>query len=185
MGQAAGPVAASFHNLAEITGIIVPLMVPQGAVEPFSRCCNRFSDNVHRCCESNRPERFEGTDSYQDYWEWEIFGLIDLAPEDLDEEEAMRLTQRMMISRFTLNDMYKQMEMMSKVGTIDKLLSFLPSGMLGGGGYEQIPKQEMQKNLDKYLAIMDSMTSNEKTTPFVEGQEFAGCKGSCSRERCS
>ena len=71
----------------------------------------------------------------------DIQGLIDLAPEDLDEEEAMRLTQRMMTGRFTLNDMYKQMEMMSKVGTIDKLLSFLPSGMLGGmGGYEQIPK---------------------------------------------
>ena len=39
----------------------------------------------------------------------DIRGLIDLAPEDLDEEEAMRLTQRLMSGRFTLNDMYKQM----------------------------------------------------------------------------
>ena len=54
----------------------------------------------------------------------DIRGLIDLAPEDMDEEEAMRITQRMMTGRFTLNDMYSQMEMMSKVGTIDKLLSF-------------------------------------------------------------
>ena len=38
----------------------------------------------------------------------------------------------MMSGRFTLNDMYKQMEMMSKVGTIDKLMSFLPGNMLGG-----------------------------------------------------
>ena len=44
----------------------------------------------------------------------DIRGLIDLAPEDLDEEEAMRLfTQRLMSGRFTLNDMYKQMEMMA------------------------------------------------------------------------
>ena len=48
-----------------------------------------------------------------------------LAPEDLDEEEALRLTQRLMSGRFTLNGVFKQMEMMSKVGTIDKLMSFL------------------------------------------------------------
>ena len=42
----------------------------------------------------------------------DIRGLIDIAPDALDQEEAMRLTERMMSGRFTLNDMYKQMEMM-------------------------------------------------------------------------
>ena len=96
----------------------------------------------------------------------DIQGLIDLAPEDLDEEEAMRLTQRMMSGRFTLNDMYKQMEMMSKVGTIDKLMSFLPGNMLGGlGGMSKTQKQQMQSNLDRYRTIMDSMTAWEKNEP--------------------
>ena len=31
----------------------------------------------------------------------DIKGLIDLAPEDLDEQEAMRLTKRLMSVRFT------------------------------------------------------------------------------------
>ena len=39
---------------------------------------------------------------------WATFGSHDLAPEDMDQEEAMRLTQRLMSGRFTLNDMYKQ-----------------------------------------------------------------------------
>ena len=96
----------------------------------------------------------------------DIQGLIDLAPEDLDEEEAMRLTQRMMSGRFTLNDMYKQMEMMSKVGTIDKLMSFLPGNMLGGlGGMSKSQKHAMQGNLDRYRTIMDSMTGWEKNEP--------------------
>ena len=84
----------------------------------------------------------------------------------MDEEEAMRITQRMMSGRFTLNDMYSQMEMMSKVGTIDKLLSFLPSGMFGGmGAMGKNQKEAMQANLDRYQVIMDSMTTYEKDEP--------------------
>ena len=87
----------------------------------------------------------------------DIQGLIDLAPEDMDEEEAMRLTQRLMSGRFTLNDMYKQMEMMAKVGTIDKLMSFLPGSMLGGmGAMSKGQKEAMQGNL---TAIVPSWTA--------------------------
>ena len=56
--------------------------------------------------------------------------------------------------------MYKQMEMMSKVGTIDKLMSFLPGSMLGGmGAMSKNQKEAMQGNLDRYRTIMDSMTA--------------------------
>ena len=82
----------------------------------------------------------------------------------MDEEEAMRLTQRLMSGRFTLNDMYKQMEMMAKVGTIDKLMSFLPGSMFGGlGGMSKSQKEAMQGNLDRYRTIMDSMTAWKRT----------------------
>ena len=98
----------------------------------------------------------------------DIQGLIDLAPEDMDEIEAMRLTQRMMSGRFTLNDMYTQMDMMSKIGTLDKFLSFLPAGMFGGmGQMSRKQKEEMQGNLERYRTIMDSMTEHEKNNPQV------------------
>jgi signal recognition particle subunit SRP54 len=97
----------------------------------------------------------------------DIKGLIDLAPEDLDQEEAIRLTQRLMSGRFTLTDMYTQMEMMSKIGTVDRILSHLPDGMFGMGSMSAGQKKQMQGNLARYRVIMDSMTQHEKDEPLV------------------
>ena len=98
----------------------------------------------------------------------DIKGLIDLAPDDIDEQEAMRLTQRLMSGRFTLTDMYAQMEMMSKIGTLDKVLSHLPDTMFGGmGNMSMSQKRQMQANLEKFRVIMDSMTQEEKDEPLL------------------
>jgi signal recognition particle subunit SRP54 len=98
----------------------------------------------------------------------DIKGLIDLAPDDLDEQEAMRLAQRLMSGRFTLTDMYAQMEMMSKIGTLDKVLSHLPDTMFGGMGNMSVAqKRHMQSNLVKYRVVMDSMTQEEKDDPLL------------------
>ena len=170
VGQSAGPVAASFHDLAGITGIIITKLDGTarggGALSAVAATGSPImyigvGERV------NDLERFEGDRFISRLLGMgDIRGLIDLAPEDMDEEEAMRLTQRMMSGRFTLNDMYKQMEMMSKVGTIDKLMSFLPSGMFGGmGAMGKAQKLEMQSNLDRFQVIMDSMTTFEKNEP--------------------
>jgi len=170
VGQAAGKVAQTFHDLVGVTGTIVTKL--DGTA--------RGGGALSAVATTGAPIVFVGEgEQVKDLEKFEsdrfisrllgmgdIQGLIDLAPEDLDEEEAMRLTQRMMSGRFTLNDMYKQMEMMSKVGTIDKLMSFLPGNMLGGlGGMSKSQKQAMQGNLDSYRTIMDSMTAWEKNEP--------------------
>ena len=170
VGQAAGPVAASFHQLAGVTGIVVTKL--DGTARgggALSAVAATGAPIVHIGVGEKVAdlEKFESDRFISRLLGMgDIKGLIDLAPEDLDEEEAMRLTQRMMSGRFTLNDMYKQMEMMSKVGTIDKLMSFLPGNMLGGlGGMSKTQKQQMQSNLDRYRTIMDSMTAWEKNEP--------------------
>ena len=170
VGQAAGPVAASFHQLAGVTGIVVTKL--DGTARgggALSAVAATGAPIVHIGVGEKVAdlEKFESDRFISRLLGMgDIQGLIDLAPEDLDEEEAMRLTQRMMSGRFTLNDMYKQMEMMSKVGTIDKLMSFLPGNMLGGlGGMSKSQKHAMQANLDRYRTIMDSMTAWEKNEP--------------------
>ena len=170
VGQAAGPVAASFHQLAGVTGIVVTKL--DGTARgggALSAVAATGAPIVHIGVgeKISDLEKFESDRFISRLLGMgDIQGLIDLAPEDLDEEEAMRLTQRMMSGRFTLNDMYKQMEMMSKVGTIDKLMSFLPGNMLGGlGGMSKSQKHAMQDNLDRYRTIMDSMTAWEKNEP--------------------
>ena len=170
VGQAAGPVAASFHNLAGVTGIVITKL--DGTARgggALSAVAATGAPIVH----IGVGERIQDLEKFESdrfisrlLGMGDIQGLIDLAPEDMDEEEAMRLTQRLMSGRFTLNDMYKQMEMMSKVGTIDKLMSFLPGSMLGGmGAMSKNQKEAMQANLDRYRTIMDSMTAWEKNEP--------------------
>jgi len=170
VGQAAGPVAASFHDLAGVTGIVITKL--DGTARgggALSAVAATGAPIVHIGVgeQVKDLEKFESDRFISRLLGMgDIQGLIDLAPEDLDQEEAMRLTQRLMSGRFTLNDMYKQMEMMSKVGTIDKLISFLPGSMLGGmGAMSKSQKEAMQANLDRYRTIMDSMTAWEKNEP--------------------
>jgi len=170
VGQAAGPVAASFHSLAGVTGIVITKL--DGTARgggALSAVAATGAPIVHIGTGENVPdlEKFESDRFISRLLGMgDIQGLIDLAPDDMDEEETMRLTQRLMSGRFTLNDMYKQMEMMAKVGTIDKLMSFLPGSMLGGmGAMSKGQKAAMQGNLDRYRTIMDSMTAWEKNEP--------------------
>ena len=172
VGQAAGPVAASFNDLVHVTGVIVTKL--DGTA--------RGGGALSAVATTGSPILFTGEgENVKDIEKFEsdrfisrllgmgdIQGLIDLAPEDMDEIEAMRLTQRMMSGRFTLNDMYTQMDMMSKIGTLDKFLSFLPAGMFGGmSQMSRKQKEEMQGNLERYRTIMDSMTENEKNNPQI------------------
>ena len=172
VGQAAGPVAQTFHDLVGVTGTIITKLdgtargggalsavATTGAPIVFVGEGERIND-----LEKFESDRFIS----RLLGMGDIKGLIDLAPEDMDEQEAMRLTQRLMSGRFTLTDMYAQMEMTSKIGTMDKLLSHLPDSMFGGmNNMSRGQKQQMQNNLDQYRVIMDSMTQEEKDEPVL------------------
>ena len=110
VGQAAGPVAASFHTLAGVTGIVITKL--DGTARgggALSAVAATGAPIVHIGVGENIGdlEKFESDRFISRLLGMgDIQGLIDLAPEDMDEEEAMRLTQRLMSGRFTLNDMY-------------------------------------------------------------------------------
>lgn len=69
-----------------------------------------------------------------------------------------------MTGRFTLADMYQQFESMRKMGPLSKVLSMLP-----GVGYN-LPKEDFdvaEKKMDKWRAIIQSMTPGEREDPRV------------------
>ena len=172
VGQAAGPVAAKFHELVGVTGVIVTKMDGTARGGGALSAVATTGSPIVFIGEGERVEdleRFEGDRFISRLLGMgDIQGLIDLAPEDLDQEEAMRLTERLMSGRFSLNDMSQQMEMMSKIGTVDRILSHLPAGMFGGlGAMGRAQKEQMQGNLERFKVIMDSMTSYEKDEPQV------------------
>ncbi|MEA1993265.1 MAG: signal recognition particle protein Srp54 [Euryarchaeota archaeon] len=78
--------------------------------------------------------------------------------EELDQEFA----EKFMMGKFNLKDMYKQLEMVSNMGSLQKIMQMIP-----GMGFE-IPKDALEtseEKLENYRIIMDSMTEEELETP--------------------
>ena len=172
VGQAAGPVAESFHQLVGVTGTIVTKLDGTARGGGALSAVSTTGAPIVFIGEGERVQDLEKFESDRFISRLlglgDIKGLIDLAPGDLDQEEANRLAQRLMSGRFTLTDMYSQMEMMSKIGSVEKMLSHLPDAMFGGmGSMSTAQKRQMQGNLEKYRVIMDSMTQEEKDTPIL------------------
>ncbi len=96
----------------------------------------------------------------------DIKSLIEKAEETLADEELD--IQSMMMGRFTLKDMYKQLESINKLGPMKQIMQMLPLGGLGA----KIPEDAYQVTGDKlkrYRVLMDSMTEEEMLNPRLIG----------------
>ncbi|OYT72526.1 MAG: signal recognition particle protein [Chloracidobacterium sp. CP2_5A] len=94
----------------------------------------------------------------------DVLSLIEKVQQDVDEAEALRLQQRMLENRFTLEDYRAQLRQVGKLGSLDKLLGMLPDGLLGGMNLRLTPQQSqmMQRKLKETEAIINSMTKQER-----------------------
>ena len=78
-----------------------------------------------------------------------------IKPEDIDVNAMLR-------GKFTLKDMYKQLEAVQKMGTLKQVLSMLPLGVMN------LPSEALDGTADrmkKFRIIMDSMTTEELDEP--------------------
>ncbi|MDZ7687821.1 MAG: signal recognition particle protein Srp54 [Halobacteriales archaeon] len=101
----------------------------------------------------------------------DIRALVDRVEEamhetDVDEEELD--PEKLLSGDFTLRDVYKQMEAMSNMGRLDQVMDMLP-GMGGMGNIkDEMPDdfaEVTEKRMDKFKAVMDSMTDEELDDP--------------------
>jgi len=84
--------------------------------------------------------------------------------EDIIDEETEESLDAIMRGKFTLNELYSQLEAISKMGPMKQILSMIP----GFGG--AIPKEAIhltEQKLKKYKVIMDSMTKEERENPEI------------------
>ena len=93
-----------------------------------------------------------------------LFFAIATGPKGLNEDAMMDTTKKMMSGKFTLKDMYAQMEAMGKMGPLKKIMSLIP-GM--AKMEDQINYEESQKKLAQFKCIMDSMTDEEQEDPSI------------------
>jgi signal recognition particle subunit SRP54 len=101
----------------------------------------------------------------------DIRALVDRVEEAMEEsdiEEEELDPEKLLSGDFTLRDVYKQMEAMGSMGRLDQVMDMIP-GMGGMGALkDEMPEdfaEVTEKRLDKYRAVMDSMTDEELDNP--------------------
>lgn len=94
----------------------------------------------------------------------DVVSLVEKAQEVYDKEEAAKLQQKMAKNTFDLQDYLEQIENMSKMGSVDKLIDMIP-GAKGNVSEEDLNMQEFE--YDK--AIIRSMTRFERSNYRIIG----------------
>lgn len=93
----------------------------------------------------------------------DILSLIEQAQAAFDEEEAMKVAEKLATDQFTLEDFLAQLQQMKKMGSMKKMLGMLP-GM--GQMKEQLENFD-EREIDRTEAIIRSMTPGERRNPKV------------------
>lgn len=166
IGQQASEQARAFHDAVNITGVIITKLDGTAKGGGALSAVAETKTSVAFIGVGETPgdlERFEA-----DRFISRLLGMGDIktlieraqeiqATEEVDVESMMR-------GKFTLKDMYSQMEAMNKLGPLKQIMQMLP---MGGLGIELTDKefQATKDKLDRYKVIMDSMTDAELEDP--------------------
>lgn len=94
----------------------------------------------------------------------DVLTLVEKAQETFDEEEALAMQRKIRKESFTLDDFLGQMRKMKKMGSMTKLMKFIP-GM--GQLMDQVDEGQMESELSHTEAIINSMTPMERNTPSI------------------
>ena len=93
----------------------------------------------------------------------DVLGLIEKAESlDLDEAEALEMQEKMLSAKFTLEDFRKQLQQVKRMGSMSQLLEMIP-GM--GQMARQVSPEDMDRQLKRVEAIINSMTARERQNP--------------------
>ena len=168
IGQTAGEQASAFNDSCNVDGLIISKL--DGSA--------KGGGAISACAETKSPVNFIGVGEHIE--DLEVFepvrfvgkllgmgdlqGLLEKATQvDFDEESA----KRMLSGKFTLVDVYQQIEQMQGMGSMDKIMEMLPFGA-------KIPKDlvSMQEDkIKKFKFIMNSMTPGELEDPLIVKRE--------------
>ncbi len=168
-GQQAGPQAKAFNDAVDITGIVLTKL--DGTA--------KGGGALSAAAEVDAPIVFIGTGEHPDDFETfdparfisrllgmgDIKSLLEKAEESLKGKDAEKTARRIMSGKFTLHDMYDQMDMLSGMGPLKKVTEMLPGGF--SGKLKDVDMDSTQNKLQRFHVIMDSMTDAEMNDPTI------------------
>ena len=92
----------------------------------------------------------------------DIVSLVEKAQQNFDEDEALKLEEKLRKNKFDFDDFLKQIKTIKKMGSLSSLLGMIP------GLSSQIKNAQIDDNaLVKVEAIINSMTLKERAAPKI------------------
>ena len=89
----------------------------------------------------------------------DVLSLIEKVEQQIDKKEALEMQEKLLHNEFTLEDFQKQLRQLKKMGSLQSLLSMLPSV----GPFKDLQNVDMDpKELVRIEAIISSMTAKER-----------------------
>ncbi|MDD3043020.1 MAG: signal recognition particle protein Srp54 [Methanosarcinaceae archaeon] len=171
IGQQASQQAHAFNDSVGITGVIITKLDGTAKGGGALSAVSETKAPIAFIGVGETPEDFEKFEA--DRFISRLLGMGDLkslmekAEENLSEEDVD--VDALMQGRFTLKDMYKQLEAMNKMGPLKQIMQMLPMGMAGGMKVSDEMFRETGDKLKHYRIIMDSMTEAEMLDPKLIG----------------
>lgn len=92
----------------------------------------------------------------------DVLSLIEEVQGKIDEEEAAKQLQKMTSNNFTLEDFRNQLGQFKKLGSMSKLMKMLPEQMTGGLQLSDEQSEQVEVQMKRTEAIIDSMTKGER-----------------------
>ncbi len=95
----------------------------------------------------------------------DVLSLIEEVQSKVDQSEAESQLQKLQKNQFTLDDFRSQLRQVKKLGSFSKIMKLLPDQLLGGMGMPDLDEEqsaEMERQLKRTEAIIDSMTMQER-----------------------
>ena len=166
-GQDAVTVATAFNDRLDITGVILTKL--DGDTRGGAALSIRAV--------TGKPIKFCGTGEkiadiepfYPDRMASHILGmgdvvsLVERAQEAMDEETMKRMEKRVKDATFTLDDFLIQFDSLKKMGGISEIMQMLP----GMGRFNISDKDIDEKRIERFKAIINSMTKKEREHPEI------------------
>jgi signal recognition particle subunit SRP54 len=163
-GQQAVSVGKHFHDALDVTGIVLTKL--DGDARGGAALSMREV--------TQRPIKFAGIGEKLDQFEpfhpdrlagrilgmGDIVSLVEKAASIMDENEAMKMEEKMRKATFDLNDFLAQFKMMRKLGPLQNILAMIP-------GMDKMKDSVDEKQLKRVESIVLSMTLQERTHPDI------------------
>lgn len=167
-GQDAVKVAQEFHHRVGLTGLILTKM--DGDARGGAAISIRAVTGV--------PIKFIGTgeklhaleEFYPDRLASRILGmgdvltLIEKAQEVIDQEKALKASEKLLQGEFTLEDFLAQIKELKKLGPLSQLLELIPGF---SSLTRELPLELTDRQLKRVEAIINSMTPEERRRPEI------------------